>query len=115
MQIRKKLYELGIGALVENQKTGVHPMGHGALWSSQSQVYGVGVAAKVITGFKQGQVSQATQGMGSGQARDTGADDGNFHAVPLPLGSSRWRDTLTSKGFKLASYEKLIGYFATVW
>ena len=74
----EKRQQVGVGALVEHQKAGVHPKrgGH-ALRVGQGHVHGVGVAPKVVARFKQGDVGQPLQRVGGGQPGNARADDGH--------------------------------------
>ena len=61
--------QMGVGALVEHQKTGVHPkVDDLPLGIGQAHVHGVRVAAKVIARLQQGDGGVVVQTMCSGQA-----------------------------------------------
>ena len=96
-QLGKQIDEMGVGALVEHQKTGVHAMADGASRRGQRDVYGVSVAAEVVTGFKQGELGQAVQRVRHGQARDAGADDGHMQGRAAHAGNP----TKGQKGWKI--------------
>ena len=80
--------QVGVGALVEDQKARVHPVGDGlARRVGQGHIHRVGVAAKVAAGFKQGDLRLAAQLVRHRKPGDAGADDGDFHGRP-PLADS---------------------------
>ena len=51
-KLRKQLDQLRVGALIENQKPGVHAMCVRSIWGGQCDVNRVGVAAEVVCGFE---------------------------------------------------------------
>ena len=77
LQLRKQIDQVGIGALVEDQKAGVHAVGDRALRCRQRDVHRVGVAAEVVARLVQGQLGLALQGVGGRKAGNAGADDGD--------------------------------------
>ena len=80
-QFFKQLDQGRIGAFVEDQEARVHAVGDRTARRGQGDVHGVGVAAKVVCGLKQGQIGVPMQCVGCSEAGDTGADDGDFHGT----------------------------------
>ena len=69
---------MGVGALVEHQKAGVHPkVDDLPLGIGQAHVHGVRVAAKVIAGLQQGDVGVVVQTVCSGQAGNARTHNGH--------------------------------------
>ena len=61
-KVLKQGQQMGVGAFVEHQKTGVHPkVDDLPLGIGQAHVHGVRVAAKVIARLQQGDVGVAVQ------------------------------------------------------
>ena len=77
IQLRKQCQQVGIGALVEHQKTGVHTVGDGAVGGGQGDVHRVGVATEIVSGFEQRDPRQPAQRVRHGQTGDAGADHGH--------------------------------------
>ena len=62
-QFGKQGNQVRVGTLVKHQKPGVHPMRYWARGAGQGDIYGVGVAAKIVAGLKQGDVCAGMQAM----------------------------------------------------
>jgi hypothetical protein len=71
----KQRNELRVGALVEHQKAGIHPVGDHPLCGGQRHIHRVGMAAKVATRFEQRDLRMACQFVRGCQTRNTGTDD----------------------------------------
>ena len=72
--------QVGVGALVKDQKTGVHAVRQRAVGAGQGHIDRVGVAAKIVAGLEQSDVGLIGQAVCGGQPGNAGADDG--HAQP---------------------------------
>jgi hypothetical protein len=84
LQRVEQLDQPWVGAVVEDQKTGIDTMGN----AFEANVCGVAVAAEMRLCFEQRQPRRTRQGVGDRQAADARADDG--HAA-LALGQRRRR------------------------
>ena len=93
----EQLNQVGVGALVEDQKTGVYAVGHRAGSARQADIHCVGMPAKVVAGLKQGDLGCAGQPVRCRQPGNAGADDsdpqlggarglmtGKRHVCPAP-------------------------------
>jgi hypothetical protein len=60
--------QLGVGALVEHQEPGVHPVADRALRGGQGDVHRVGVAAEVVARLEQRDLGLAAQPVRRGES-----------------------------------------------
>ena len=82
-ELLEQLNQVRVGALVENQKTGVYAVCHRAGSAGQADIHCVGMPAKVVAGLKQGDFGFAGQPVRCRQTGNAGADDGD----PQPVGA----------------------------
>ena len=69
--------------MVEDQETGVHPVGHEATGAGQGDVHRVRVAAEIVARLEQRDPGLTGQRVRGGQARNARADDGHApHRAP---------------------------------
>ena len=82
LQLVQQRDQAGVGALVEHQKAGVHPVRHGlAMRIGQGHIHGVGVAAEVATRLEQRDPRLPAQPVCGRQARNARSNDCDFHGL----------------------------------
>ena len=89
-ELAKQPDQFGVGALIENEKTGVHAMTDGSVRAREGEVDRMRMAAEIVARLKKSDVRPAAQAMRHSQTRYAGADDGQLHALQTAaLGGSR--------------------------
>ena len=79
VQVGEELDKVGIGALVEDEKSGVDRMRHAV----ERDVDRVGVAAEVAVGFVERDIVNPAQLRGTRKSGNSCPDDRNLHPAPL--------------------------------
>ena len=70
---------MGVGSLVEDEKSSVNALGDGACGSGERQVNRVGVTTIISAGFKEREIGLTAQTVRHRQTRNAGAHNGDFH------------------------------------